>query len=182
MAKTISWYQWEYFWRRGDTDGDNTPQDWDDGTGDLIFNTLTKTRKDGDYSEWAVESFKVCCNLLKDRKRFPDEFIVGEWSRQQQNRMSRDPFIALGAQYAFLMGHVDEETKIELQILFRSVTIPWYLQYSINTMIWWKRLKFDGRKHYVKRLDYFKALATEDTFLRKYENEFYENTYSRRSG
>lgn len=182
MKRPVTWYKYEYFWRRGDTDGDDTPQDRDDGTGDLIWNTLTKTRIDEDTSEWAVESFKKCCGLLNDRKRYPDEFIIPGEPKRRQRRMSRDPFIALGAQYAFLMRHVDEATQIELQIIFRTVTIPWYLQYSVYTMIWWRRLKYDDRVHYVKRLDYFKALATEDTFLRKYENEFYENTYSRRSG
>jgi hypothetical protein len=190
------WYKYEYFWRRGDNDGDESPQDRGDGTGDLIFNTLTKILIDRDYSEWAVNAFHVCADLLIERKRYPDEFLIGketpnmivywwkryirkEWPLKPQGRMSRDPFIILGTTYAFFMLNIqDADVKEELTEKFLRVKIPLHLQYSFETMDWWRKLKKDDRQHYVIRLSYFKALGTQFTFERKYENDFYESQES----
>ena len=189
------WYKYKYFWRRGDKDGDQSPLDRDDGTGDLIFNTLTKILIDKDFSPWAIEAFMVCADLLIARKRYPNEFLVGRetpnminhWWRKiikkekgllrPQGRMSRDPFTALGALYAFFMLNIDNDLeKRRIQEKFDKVTIPLHLQYSFATMKWWRRLKKDDRVHFVKRLGYFKALGTQFTFEQKYEDNFYKNT------
>jgi len=202
----VSWYQYGYFWRRGDADGDDTPQDRGDGTGDLIFHTMTKIVIDGDTSDWAVASFFTCANLLKQRKRYPDEFLVegvapnmvawyiNKWcggvryKYRPQSRMSRDPFIAFGACYTHLLGSNDGVYDKLLTSTFLQVRIPLHLQYSFCTMMWWNWLKryakgtLDKKPHYVLRLDYFQAIATKNIFERYYENDFYKNTYSRRSG
>ena len=94
-----------------------------------------------------------------------------------QGRMSRDPFTALGALYAFFMLNIDNDLeKRRIQEKFDKVTIPLHLQYSFATMKWWRRLKKDDRVHFVKRLGYFKALGTQFTFEQKYEDNFYKNT------
>ena len=190
-----TWYKYEYFWRRGDKDGDDSPQDRGDGTGDLIFNTVTKIIIDRDSSPWAIESFMVCADLLINRKRYPDEFLVGRetpnmivywWKKRMkkesgllkpQGRMSRDPFTVHGALYAFLMLKLDDE-KIKNKITekFNQITVPLHLQYSFQTIKWWRKLKKDDRVHYVKRLSYFKALGTQFTFEKKDEDEFYLDT------
>ena len=189
------WYKYKNFWRGGDNDDDFSPQDRGDGTGDLIFNTLTKIIIDRDSSPWAVDAFMDCADLLIARKRYPDEFLIGTetpnmivfwWKRhvkkespllKPQGRMSRDPFIALGTLYAFFMLTIEDRDVLDrIQKKFDQVTIPLHLQYAFEVMKWWRRLKEDDRVHYVKRLGYFRALGTKFTFEKKYENEFYQDT------
>ena len=49
------WYKYKFFWRRGDKDGDESPQDRGDGTGDLIFNTMTKIVFDKDINNVTIK-------------------------------------------------------------------------------------------------------------------------------
>ena len=187
------WYQYELFWRRGDNDGDNTPQDRDDGTGDLLFNTLSKIFTDGDTSEWAINSFKKCAELLKDRQRWTDEFnkgdeapdriswwvnkyfSTGEYGYRSQNDMTRDPYITFGTCYTHLIKNADEKYHKELKEIFESVTIPWYV-YRHNTFQWRRRFIKDEAKQYVKRLRYFKALAVVYWYEMFYDDDFYKDT------
>ena len=179
--EVVKWYQDGYFWRRGDADGNESPQDHDDGTEDIIWNTLTKIVEDEDYSSWACMAFLNCCDLLMgpDRKRYPDRFLTGyetrnmiqywfkRWKRKiqqkrttdslpsiykPQRRMSRDPFVALATTFQFLMLHSDKETEqIMLSAMFRAVTIPLHLQYAIGTMIWWGKMHYQNKKNLVKK-------------------------------
>ena len=60
--KKVEWYKDGHFWRRGNADGDRSPQDRGDGTDDLLWNTLTKIEEDQDWSSWARISFIHCCD------------------------------------------------------------------------------------------------------------------------
>lgn len=181
MTRKVEWYKDGHFWRRGDADADYTPQDRGDGTGDLIWNTLTKIEEDQDCSPWAQFAFVYCCDLLAgpDRKRYPDRFLTGyetknmiqyrfkKWKRKiqqkrttdslspiykPQGRMSRDPFIALATTFHFLMLNVEDETaQVVLWVTFRMVTIPLHLQYAIGTMTWWRKMHYENHKHLVKK-------------------------------
>lgn len=200
--KEVVWYKYKYYWRRGDNDGDNSPQDRDDGTGDLIFNTMSKVEYDRDTSEWAIKSFKACADLLQAKLRWPDEFNKGneassrwlwypyKWSvkllkkigfnvnykwRRPQNDMTRDPHIAFGACYSHLMKNADEKYHEELRAVYEATKIPWYV-YRPNTFGWRKRMIKDDRKHYVKRLSYLRSIAVVDWYIKHDENEFYEDT------
>jgi len=198
------WYKYKYFWRRGDNDGDDTPQDRDDGTGDLIFNTMTKVTYDKDKSKWARKSFKACADLLKAHKRWPDEFNKGDeapnryvyffknkllsikikgkryyllknrYGYRSQDDMTRDPYIAWGSCYAHLLGCDNGIHDADLKATFESITIPWYL-YRPNTWGWRKRMIKDNRLHFVKRLSYFRALAVVNYFEKNDEDDFYED-------
>jgi len=194
--RPIEWYKWGYFWRRGDADEDEGPLDRGDGTGDVIFNTLTKIVVDQDTSTWAYTAFFSCVYLLENRKRWPDEMntgyearnMVGYWIRKvwrmvfgshkplykPQSRMSRDPFIAAGACYWHLKENC-ENLNIQLNIFFRNLEIPLHLCYAMTTCRWFRRLKVDGRKFYVKQLDYFKAKAVVNKFEKLYGNDFYND-------
>ena len=177
--QTVSrWYKQDRFWRRKDNNRS--------GTGDIIFNTLTKIILDGDRSLWAVMAFIKCAMLLIARKRWPNDLNTGYEAPNRivwfilritkklfnkpnrlykpQSRMSRDPFIALGACYEHLLSEETEYEDIVISV-FESVTLPWYL-YSHNTWQWWRRLKKDNRKDYVIRLTYLRALATTLHFER----------------
>ena len=193
--RVVKWYKYDVFWRRGDADGNESPQDHDDGTDDIIWNTLTKIVIDQDTSLWAFNSFRKCLALLKERRRYPDEFLTGRetpnmlvywWKHnvtkedgvlKPQGRMSRDPFIALGTCYAFLMLNMANEYALDTMFVeFHSVTIPFHLRYDIGTMIWWKQLKVDYRGNVPKHLDHFKALAVVYTSeRRKYLGNFYQD-------
>jgi len=81
--------------------------------------------------------------------------------------MTRDPFIALGACYQHLLGSVDTERYIALTIIFKQVTIPFYL-YRYETFNWFRNLKQDDREFYVKRLGYLKGFAELTKFERKH--------------
>jgi hypothetical protein len=193
MSKIVIWYRYENFWRRGDGDGNELPTDRGDGTGDLIWNTLTKILMDREISEWSIKAFFDCADLLIQRKRYPKEFLVGKetpnmivfwWKSlikkenvlKPQGRMSRDPFIALGSLYAFFMKEIDDKgDRYRIHSKFLEVKIPLHLRYSISTMNWWRKLKFDDREHYVIRLDYIKSLGTQFTFEKKYEDKFYQD-------
>jgi hypothetical protein len=193
MGKIVIWYQYKNFWRRGDGDNDQTPTDRGDGTGDLIFNTLTKILMDRDLSDWAIEAFLICSDLLIERRRYPKEFLTGIetpnmivywWKNligkkgvlKPQGRMSRDPFIALGSLYAFFMKNIEDEgDKYRIHAKFLKVKIPFHLRYAFETMRWWKRLKFDDRDHYVIRLDYIKSLGTQFIFEKKHVDDFYQD-------
>ena len=199
------WYKYKFFWRRGDKDGDESPQDRGDGTGDLIFNTMTKIVFDKDISQWAFDSFETCTNLLKDHKRWPDEFNVGDeapnryawffknrllsikikgkryyllksrYGYRSQDDMTRDPYVAWGSCYAHLLGKHNGVYDDKITWLFQSTKIPWYL-YRADTWRWKRLLTKDNRKHFVKRLSYFRALAVVDYFEYKDEDDFYRNT------
>lgn len=188
------WYKLKHFWRRGDNDGDDTAQDRDDGTGDLIFNTLTKIVKDGDKSLWAIFAFIACAMLLVSHKRWPNEMNTGYEGKlrivfyirkifkikskkpytRPQHDMTRDPYIALGSCYTHLLGAIGGTFDHILTYTFEAVKIPKYL-YKPNTWIWWQRLKKDNRPHFRKRLSYFKARAIVDKFEKFDEDDFYKD-------
>ena len=191
MAKV--WYKYKNFWRRGDNDGDNTPQDRDDGTGDLLWNTLTKIVKDEDTSSWAFDSFLSCGDLLVDKKRWPDKFNKGDeapnrwiyyfykylgikkYGYRSQDDMTRDPYKAFAACYAHLIKAGTKFCDKLLEDAFLAVKPPWYLLHSRHTWRWWKRFKKDNKPHYVKRMTYFEALAIVNWFEKNYEDDFYKD-------
>ena len=199
IQRVVIWYRYKGFWRRGDADGNDLPTDHDDGSEDLIWNSLTKEEYElrkkiptTEEKQLAVNLFFKCCDLLNERKRYPDEFLTGYeapnmlvyWWRKYnkklfykpQKRMSRDPFIALGMFYAFLMYKLDDPSiEVVLQAEFNKVTIPFHLRYAFITLRWWRRLKRDNRKEYVIRLEDRKALGTHYTYLRRFKDDFYEN-------
>lgn len=187
------WYKLMGYWRRGDNDGDDTPQDRDDGTGDLIFNTLSKIVYDKDRSIWAINSFIKCANLLKQHERWPDEFskdidapnryawwfwrylkIGGPYGYRSQDDMTRDPYKAFGACYANLLKGCDSGGRFLLKGVFESVKIPWYL-YRHHTWQWWNRMIKDNRKHYVKRMTWLEARAIVDYYEVNEEDDFYKD-------
>ena len=190
----IEWYTYKNFWRRGDADGDDSPQDRDDGTGDIIFNTMSKIENDLDNTLWGVDSFIKCCKLLKDRKRWPNEFNTGDeapnmiayhfynllgikkYKHRSQGRMTRDPFIATGAAYAMLMRYVkDSVWRFKIMEAFEEVKLPWYL-YRAKTWRWWRRLKGYDKEHFVKRLSYLRASGTVHIYQALYHDDFYNDT------
>lgn len=199
----IIWYLYNYFWRRGDGDGDDSPQDWDDGTGDLIFNTCGRDAKKRCVDDRAIRTFKESAKLLAARKRWLDEMNLGteapnrwvwypyktwkeflkwlgfkvtyKWSRPQ-NDMTRDPYKAFGAQYANLIRYADKLCWPEIIETFLSVTPPWYTYiFNPSFIIWWNKLKRDDRKHFVKRLGFFERQASNDIYLRLYEDDFFDD-------
>ena len=186
------WYRYYYYWRRGDNDGDESPQDRGDGTGDLIWNTLTKIVKDGDTSIWAVQSFFDCAELIRDGRRWPYEFDSGgeapsifiwylhkllgikKYANRPENDMTRDPHIAFGACYAHLLGSGEAMRDANLKFEYESVKMPLRIRRRTTT-VWRKRMIKDNRKHYVKRLSYFRARAVVDYFEKNYEDDFYKD-------
>lgn len=193
MAKV--WYKYGYFWRRGDGDDDQSPLDRGDGTGDLIFNTLSKIVEDEDTSKWAFYSWLSCAGLLMDRKRWPNEFNAGteawnrwvwypyiwitkrnkrKWTRPQSD-MTRDPYHTFGDCYAHLYGTQEEFFNPWMKNVFKMVKIPWYV-FRLDTWIWRRRLIKDNSPHYVKRLRMIKSRAKYNWFKKNYEDDFYEDT------
>jgi hypothetical protein len=186
------WYTYENFWRRGDGDDDHTPQDRDDGTGDIIWNTLTKIVIDKDTSTWAVVSFCECAKLLRDDRRWPYGFDSGseapsifiwylhkalgikKYANRPANDMTRDPHIAFGACYAHLLRSHNWACDMRLKSEYESVKMPLRIRRRTTTA-WRKRMIKDNRKHYVKRLSYFRARAVVDYFEKNYEDDFYTN-------
>lgn len=190
-TKDKVYYKYKYLWRRGDGDDDQSPQDRGDGTIDIITNTLLKILEDGDKSFWAVMSFITCALLLMARKRYPNEmnngyeaksrviyYIVRTFSKamakvdvkikqrsRPQHDMTRDPYKYLGACYEYLLS--DGGTGYDDLVIsaFEVVTIPLYL-YRPDMWQWWRRLKKDNRKHFVKRMDWATSLATKLHFER----------------
>jgi hypothetical protein len=61
-------------------DPNNTDQAWaiqrygffSEGMGDMIYATLRKILEDEDDSDWAMEAFLYCVELLQEKKRWPD--------------------------------------------------------------------------------------------------------------
>ena len=74
--KTVKWYKYGVFWRRGDGDDDHSAQDHDDGWIDFIYNSLTKYRRYRDTGPDAVQCLIESAELLRQGKRFPDELCV----------------------------------------------------------------------------------------------------------
>lgn len=186
------WYKYKFFWRRGDNDGDNSPHDRDDGTCDLIFNTLTKIVEDYDFSDWARHSFIECAFLLSNRKRWPDEFNIGneapkrwiwylykflgikKYGYRSQDDITRDPHIAFGVCYAHLYYSHGGHYNTTLRVIYESVKIPWFL-YRHKTWSWRKRRIKDTRAHYKKRLTQYRGLADHLWFEKNDKNNFYKN-------
>lgn len=185
------YYKYEYFWRRGDGDEDYSPHDRDDGTIDLIVNTVLEILRQDDVSDWAHTSFHACAELLQQRKRYPDIFISEHevtfwftyWIRRpfrklaarldiplkplyrSQDDMTRDSYIALGALYEHLMQFADVVQARKLTEDFKKTTIPRRL-YSADTFRWYRRLKEDNRDHFKIRLTYLKHSAGTKHFER----------------
>lgn len=186
----IEWYLYKNFWRRGDADGDDSPQDRDDGTGDLLWNSFTKDIIDGNVSQRAIDSFFDGSDLLKQRKRWLDEMNLGteapnrwvyypfkflKWTRPQSD-MTRDPYIAwFTFGMALLKSNLNVYEGRNIIVEMEIMRIPWYL-YRPKTWRWRKRLLKDTRKHYVKRIDYFMDLGATFCFELKYEDNFYNDT------
>lgn len=187
----IKWYLYNNYWRRGDGDGDDSPQDRDDGTGDLLFNSFSKDTIDGNVSKRAIDSFFDGADLLKQRKRWPDEMNIGTeapnrwvyyltkplkiYSRPQSD-MSRDPYITwFTFGMSLLKSNLPQETAQKIIDEMEAMRIPWYL-YRPKTWRWRKLLLIDTRKHYVKRLDYFRNLGATFCFELKYQDNFYNDT------
>lgn len=188
--KEVKWYLYNNFWRRGDNDGDDSPQDRGDGTGDLLWNSFTKDIIDGNVSQRAIDSFFDGAWLLKQRKRWPDEMNTGYeapnrwiyyptkflkiWTRPQSD-MTRDPYIAW---YTFGMALLKSNLRAWVRryivMEMKYMPIPWYL-YRPETWRWKRRLLKDDRKHYIKRISYFINLGSAFCFELKYEDDFYEN-------
>lgn len=192
------YYKWRFLWRRGDGDDDQSPQDRGDGTVDIITNTLLKILEDGDKSLWAIMSFIRCALLLISHKRYPDEFISGHEAKSRivyyivrafrkimakfdikikqghrpQHDLTRDPFKYLGAVYEFLLSDGGTEYDDIVLSAFKAVTIPLYL-YRPSVWQWWRRLKKDNRKHFIKRMDWATNLASKLHFERT--NKLWEN-------
>lgn len=134
------WYKKDGFWRL-------ESKDWEEGLygfkpeglGDLISNTCMKIIEDGDTSSWALGALVKCIVLLRERKRWPDEynnefmhsnrvvqflynlsFELGYSKKVKyrcQKSLTRDPFI-----YVFCLSvHLGKEDYI------KEVRIPWYL-------------------------------------------------------
>ena len=200
--KTVEWYKYGVFWRRGDGDNDYSSQDRDDGIIDFMYNALTKYRKEGDYSEDAIQCFKESAVLLSQNKRFPDEFKseydVKIWWMyyirkpirkvlkkmnvplvpmfRSQHDMTRDPYKAFGSMYAFLYRmHKDELTRGILTMYFNMVTIPLRLRRG-GIQKWWNRFKKDNRKQFVQRLGNWVALGTHDWYEANFSDDFYKDT------
>lgn len=186
----VKWYLYGYFWRRGDNDGDDTPLDRGDGTGDLLFNSFTKDVIDGCVNQRAIDSFFEGGEMLRKHQRWPNEMNTGEeapnrwiyyltkplkiWTRPQSD-MTRDPYIAW---FTFgmhlLKSNLEEHTAMCIIQDMERMRIPWYL-YRPKTWRWCRRLLKDLRPHYIKRLDYFRNLGSAFCFELKYENDFYKD-------
>lgn len=177
--KTVELYKYNYFWRRGDHDADYSPQDRDDGTGDLLWNTLTKIVYDNDTSDWAIQSYLKCSKLLKKGQRWSREFnskieapnrwiwypyralmklfkvpsAVWKWTRPETD-MTRDPYYAQGQCLFHFLKHkpdMPNEMMADLVESFIAVKLPWYL-FRFNYITWRKRLIKSTSKLYVKRI------------------------------
>jgi hypothetical protein len=186
----VIWHKWGTFWRRKD------------GVVDLIYNSLTKYRKEGDFGPEAIENFKECAYLLAEHRRYPNELIRDEevklwwmyWVRRpfrklwvklgwniktlyrKQNDMTRDPYYAFGCVYAFLYRYNEDlATRLILTEHFMLVTVPFRLRRG-GIQRWWNRLLWDRRKHYVIRLNNWKALGTHDWYEAVHANKFYKDT------
>ena len=200
--KTVKWYKYGVFWRRGDGDDDHSAQDHDDGWIDFIYNSLTKYRRYRDTGPDAVQCLIESAELLRQGKRFPDEFISDEsvkvwwmyyvrlplrWVRKKlglkrkpmrrsQYDMTRDPYWAFGALYAFLYRYNKSPYVRGILIAeFESLKIPLRLRRGAIVK-WWRRLHKDNRKHFVKRLSFWEALGYEDWYEANYTDEFYNDT------
>ena len=142
------------------------------GVGDIIFNTMTKIVMDEDTSEWALHAYIDCGILLYHGFRWPAEFGM-EYGGRSITDMTRDPYIAYGACYAHLLGHGYDDV---LTYYIQKIRPPFYLWvFTPRFIMWWNRLDYDGRKHFVMRLSYFESYTNKVLFEYMYQDKFYEN-------
>lgn len=167
------WYKWKGYWRRTNDDGR-------DGTGDLIFNTMTKIIDDKDTSHWAFNAFFQCHYLLKEGLRWPNElnlpgqapnwwiwyvckfFGIKKYSYRCQRDMTRDPYIAFYACYAHLKG-INTYYDDVIDHYFKEIEIPWRL-YSFVTWKWREQLLNDERGEVRIHLDYLREFTDVTLF------------------
>jgi len=152
------WEKYGWFWLR------RSPYSTS-GIVDIIFNSCTKIIMDKDTSSWAHTCLLGCAFLLMSGKRWPDEFGKVYGGRKQTD-LTRDPYIAWASCYAYLTKEINDEGYL-------YPDFPWKL-WTPAFWIWWRRMKRDNRKQYIKRLSYFMALATKNNFEKKYQDDFYE--------
>lgn len=167
------WYKKNGYWRRKNDDGR-------DGTGDLIFNTMTKIIDDKDTSDFALIALYQCYYLLKEGIRWPNDlnlegqapnwwiwyvykFLgIKKYKYRCQRDMTRDPYIAFFACYAHLKG-VSPYYDLIIEFYFKEIKIPLRL-YSRKTWIWRRRLLKEDRGEVRIHLDYLREFADTTLF------------------
>jgi len=150
------WEKEGFFWRRKSPGPES-------GVVDIIFNTTTKIVMDGDITSWAQVSYTKCGTLLIEGYRWPEKY-GDHYGGRDRTDMTRDPYIGFGLLYSHLLDHMDEAA---LNAYFDRIEPPPLLH------TWWRRLREDDREHFKIRLTDFRALATHNIYLKKYDDNFY---------
>lgn len=127
------------------------------GLGDLIYNTLRMIIETNDKSQFALDSFILCYDILDMGKRWPDYLnppvIDGKKPYRSQTSMTIDPWIAFYACAVYLGEEWLIKTKPPFK-LYRPEVWAWR-RALLNKRNWYPFWRFmtPATKDYVQDLD-----------------------------